>query len=457
MKPLKKAKTLYVCQECGSTSGKWIGKCPDCGSWNSFVEETVRASPSRRGGISPHLGFVVPKSLGELNEEEASYSKSGIGELDRVLGGGVVDGSLVLIGGDPGIGKSTLVLQLCGKFSDGGQKVLYVTGEESARQVKLRATRLGVESDSLFIYPETNLELIIGQIAEQKPQFVVIDSIQTVFTETVSSAPGSVSQLRESTALLMQTCKTLHVPVFLVGHVTKDGAIAGPRVLEHMVDTVLYFEGDRDHYFRILRSVKNRFGSTDEIGVFEMLEGGLKEVKNPSELFISTETAASSGSIITCTLSGTRPILVELQALVTPTNFGNPRRTAVGFDYNRVILLSAILQKRAGLLLDAEDIYVSAAGGVRVNDPGSDLALAAAIAGSFRNITTGKDTVFIGEIGLGGEIRPVSSLELRLKEAERMGLKKAVIPKAGTKDIKTGKGIEVTKIADVESLSDIIG
>jgi len=456
---MKKNKTVFICQECGSNQSKWVGKCPDCGTWSSFVEETIKPKPPKRSSPLLQLGETKPEPMGKIQNSVTGHRPSGIGELDRVLGGGVVDGSLVLIGGDPGIGKSTLVLQLCGKIAKRGDTVLYVTGEESASQVKMRGERLGVKSNSILIYPETSLELVIAEMMKIKPSFVVVDSIQTVYTQTVTSAPGSVSQLRESTALLMQACKTTNIPLFLVGHVTKEGAIAGPRVLEHMVDTVLYFEGDRDRYFRILRSVKNRFGSTHEIGVFEMLEEGLKEVKNPSEVFISGDTASSSGSVITASLSGTRPILVEIQALVTPANFGNARRTAVGFDYNRLILLSAIMQKRGGLLLDTEDIYLSVAGGIKIDDPGSDVAVCASIAGSFRNLVVGKDTIFIGEVGLGGEARPVSSIDLRLREAERMGMKRAVIPKAGNKDFKPSsfKNMEIVQISDVGSILDFIG
>jgi len=452
---MKKPKTIFICQECGSVQGKWGGRCPDCGKWNSLVEEVSRPEPKRRS-LSPVSAESAPMPLSGLTEETAVCVPSGIGELDRVLGGGVVAGSLVLIGGDPGIGKSTLLLQLCGKMADGAP-VLYVTGEESARQLKMRAERLGVKADSILVYPETCVESIINVIAEIKPRMAVIDSIQTVFTETITSAPGSVGQLRESTALLMQTCKSLNIPIFLIGHVTKEGAIAGPRLLEHIVDTVLYFEGDRDHLFRILRPVKNRFGSTHEIGVFEMLESGLREVSNPSEIFVSGGAEAASGSVITCTLSGTRPILAELQALVTPTTFGNPRRTAVGFDYNRLVLLSAILRKRAGLPLDSEDIYVSAAGGMRVDDPGSDLALAAAIAGSFRDIKIERRTVFMGEVGLGGEVRPVTSLETRLKESARMGMKRAFIPTGGDLRASGLEKLEITRIPDIESLMDNLG
>jgi DNA repair protein RadA/Sms len=452
---IKKQKTLHVCQECGSNQSKWIGKCPDCGSWNSFNEEVVAPTP-KRGTLSPVLSPGRPEPLASLNSEGVARRTTGIAELDRVLGGGVVPGSLVLIGGDPGIGKSTLVLQLSGNLAK-EDTVLYVTGEESPQQVKMRSDRLGIGPGSLLVYPETNVEIITREIEATKPSFVVVDSIQTVYTELIGAAPGSVSQLREASAIFMRTAKTLGIPIFLVGHVTKDGAIAGPRVLEHMVDTVLYFEGDKDHYFRILRSVKNRFGSTQEIGVFEMRDAGLVEVKNPSEIFISADEKPSSGSVITSTLSGTRPILVELQALVTPTSFGNPRRTAVGFDYNRLILLSAILQKRGGLLLDAEDIYVSAAGGVRVEDPGSDLAVCAAVTGSFRNKSVPKGTIFIGEVGLGGEVRPVSSLDVRLKEAERMGMKRAVVPAVGyKKSSTTSGGIDVVTIKNVESLADTI-
>ena len=450
----KKSRSQYVCQECGSSQSKWIGRCPDCNNWNTFQEEVIKPLP-KRGSLSPVSLSSAPVPLSDLPAESAGRKLSGIGELDRVLGGGVVDGSLVLIGGDPGIGKSTLVLQLCGKLS-ARAKVLYVTGEESPQQVKIRADRLGIDSGAIFVFPETNVETITAMIEELRPSFVVIDSIQTVFTEQLSAAPGSVGQLREATSCFMRTAKTLNIPLFLVGHVTKDGAIAGPRVLEHMVDTVLYFEGDKDHYFRILRSVKNRFGSTQEIGVFEMRGSGLEEVENPSELFINSDEKPSSGSVITCTLSGTRPILVELQSLVTPTSFGNPRRTAVGFDYNRLVLLAAILQKRAGLMLDAEDIYVSAAGGVRIEDPGSDLAVCAAIAGSFRNTSVTKGSVFIGEVGLGGEVRPVSSLEIRLKEAQRMGMTRAIVPATGAEKHMDKGNLKIVAIRHVDSLMENI-
>ena len=452
---MKKAKSVYVCQSCGARQLKWIGKCPDCNEWNTLVEELVVKDTSRRKAAVK--GESKPQPLMELVVKDGGRTSTGMGEMDRVLGGGIVAGSLVLIGGDPGIGKSTLVLQLCGKVAD-GRTVLYVTGEESARQIKMRADRLGITAGSLLIYPETNVEIITAQVEAMKPALVVIDSIQTVYTESLTAAPGSVGQLRESTALLMQVCKGLSVPFILVGHVTKEGAIAGPRVLEHMVDTVLYFEGDRDHSFRVLRSVKNRYGSTHEIGVFEMRENGLAEVANPSEYLVSKRTEPVSGSTISCTLSGTRPILVELQALVTPTNFGNPRRTAVGFDYNRIVLLAAILQKRAGLMLDSEDIYVSAAGGVRVDDPGSDLALAAAITGSFRNIAVGGDTLFVGEVGLGGELRHVSSMHLRLKEAARMGMARAIVPQISANE-KTGEDygkLSVVTIDHVSSLTELL-
>ena len=452
---MKKAKSVYVCQSCGARQLKWIGKCPDCSEWNTLVEELiVKDTPRRKAAIK---GESKPQPLMELVVKDGGRTSTGMVEMDRVLGGGIVDGSLVLIGGDPGIGKSTLVLQLCGRVAD-GRTVLYVTGEESARQIKMRADRLGITAGSLLIYPETNVEIITAQVEAMKPALVVIDSIQTVYTESLTAAPGSVGQLRESTALLMQVCKGLGIPFILVGHVTKEGAIAGPRVLEHMVDTVLYFEGDRDHSFRVLRSVKNRYGSTHEIGVFEMRESGLAEVANPSEYLVSKRTEPVSGSTIACTLSGTRPILVELQALVTPTNFGNPRRTAVGFDYNRIVLLAAILQKRAGLMLDSEDIYVSAAGGVRVDDPGSDLALAAAVTGSFRNIAVGGDTLFVGEVGLGGELRHVSSMHLRLKEAARMGMARAVVPAVSIKESKGEKfgKLKVIAIDHVSSLTELL-
>ncbi len=451
---MKKPKTAYACQNCGGRQPKWVGRCPDCGDWNTLVEETVKPE-----GLKTRRGLAEegsrPQTLASVPLSEGIRLPTGMEEMDRVLGGGIVPGSLVLIGGDPGIGKSTLLLQLCGTIALKGA-VLYVSGEESAAQIKMRAERLGIGNAPLLIYPETNVETIVAQIETLKPALVIIDSIQTVYTSLLGAAPGSVGQLRESTALIMQVCKRSGIPAFLVGHVTKEGAIAGPRVLEHMVDTVLYFEGDRDHYFRILRSVKNRFGSTHEIGVFEMRGEGLLEVKDPSGIFISSAAEAVSGSVIACTLSGTRPILVELQALVTGTTFGNPRRTAVGFDYNRIILMAAILQKRAGVMLDGEDIYVSAAGGVRVDDPGADLALAAALLGSFRNRPAQHRSVFIGEVGLGGEVRAVASLQQRLKEAARMGMTTAFIPKTGTGDEGKPGGLALIRLAHVGALSDVM-
>jgi len=451
---MKKTKTVFVCQMCGSRQPKWAGRCPDCDGWNSLVEEAVKTETARdRRGLSDGpSGRPVP--ISSITAEDGARTSSGMAEMDRVLGGGIVPGSLVLIGGDPGIGKSTLLLQLCGHIS-GKRPVLYVSGEESPGQIKMRADRLGVRSDNLLVYSETNVEAIAGMISEFKPAAVVIDSIQTMFTDLIASAPGSVGQLRESAAVLMQVSKKTGVPVFLVGHVTKEGAIAGPRVLEHIVDTVLYFEGDRDHFYRILRSVKNRFGSTHEMGVFEMRESGLTEVANPSEIFVSHHGEAPSGSVVTGILSGARPILVEIQALVTGTSFGNPRRTAVGFDFNRLVLLAAILQKRAGLVLDSDDIYVSAAGGLRVDDPGADLALCAAIISSFQNRAARRGSVFLGEVGLGGEVRPISSLSLRIKEASRMGIKRVFAPKGSSlKEIE--RGVEVTEVAHLGALADVM-
>ncbi len=449
---MKKTKTVYTCQSCGGRQPKWVGRCPDCGEWNTLAEEMVKPEGSKtRRGLAEEGSR--PQPLASVPLSEGTRLPTGMEEMDRVLGGGIVPGSLVLIGGDPGIGKSTLLLQLCGTIALKGP-VLYVSGEESAAQIKMRADRLGIGGAPLLIYPETNIETIVEQITALKPALVIIDSIQTVYTSLLGAAPGSVGQLRESAALIMQVCKRSGIPAFLVGHVTKEGAIAGPRVLEHMVDTVLYFEGDRDHYFRVLRSVKNRFGSTHEIGVFEMRGEGLLEVKDPSGIFISPVSEAVSGSVIACTLSGTRPILVELQALVTGTSFGNPRRTAVGFDYNRIVLMAAILQKRAGVMLDSEDIYVSAAGGVRVDDPGADLALAAALLGSHRNRPARSRSVFIGEVGLGGEVRPVVSLQQRLKEAARMGMTTAFIPNSAAGDAGKIAGIEPVRISHIGELSD---
>ncbi len=419
-----------------------MGQCPDCETWNTLVEElvssTVRAripSPGSNGHVRNR-----PLPLPNVTLGAETRIRTGVGELDRVLGGGIMHGSLILIAGDPGIGKSTLMTEL-GKYVP-DRRVLYVTGEESVRQVKLRAARLGVDTENFFLLSETNVEAIAAAAREVAPDLMVVDSIQTVFRPDVESAPGSVSQVRESAAALMQVTKETNVSTFLVGHVTKQGSIAGPRVLEHMVDTVLHFEGDRHHAYRILRSVKNRFGATNEIGVFEIGEDGLAEVKNPSEIFLSERNYDVSGSTVICAMEGTRPILVEIQALVTPTSYGTPQRTATGYDGRRLQMLLAVLEKREGLRLSTHDVFVNAAGGVRLDEPAVDLGVVVAVASSFRDREIDRSTIFVGEVGLGGELRSVAMLEPRLNEAEKLGFKRAVIPAGSGKSWSPG-GLEV--------------
>ncbi len=414
----------FRCQACGYVTTKWMGRCPDCGTWNSIIEEASIK------GHTKIVQDVEPIPLSDVSFSEDTRISTGIKELDRVLGGGIVSGSVVLIGGDPGVGKSTLLLQtMAGLLRDSSAVGLYVSAEESAQQVKLRSNRLGIDIKNILILPETRIEKVLDYIERIKPALVVVDSIQTIYTETLSSAPGTVAQVRECSAKLTVAAKRYNIPLFIIGHVTKEGAIAGPRVLEHIVDTVLYFEGDKSQAFRILRAVKNRFGSTNEIGVFEMTDSGLKEVKNPSELFLSGQEAPSPGTVLTATLEGTRSIIIEIQALVTPTTFGMPRRTSIGVDVQRSNLLIAVLEKIGGLHLGLSDVYVNVVGGLRVFEPAVDLAVAMAIATSFRNATVDRDTILIGEIGLSGEVRAVSQIETRLKEAEKIGLKKAIIPK----------------------------
>jgi DNA repair protein RadA/Sms len=415
----------FICQSCGNSSPRWLGKCPACGEWNSYVEERV---VKEKKGVGRTLNKSNAITLTQVESGKEERISTGIGELDRVLGGGFVPGSIVLVGGDPGIGKSTLALEMLNKVGLSGRSVLYVTGEESPEQVKMRAERIGVSSERLYIFAETSLEYILEEISKLSPKLAVIDSIQTIYTEDFPSAPGSVGQIRECAARLMHYAKTNGTAVFLVGHVTKEGTIAGPKVLEHLVDTVLYFEGGREHPYRILRAVKNRFGSTNEIGVFEMQDSGLQEVKNPSEIFLSERPLNASGSVVVPSLEGTRPILVEIQALVSPCNFGVPRRTTIGLDYNRVSLLSAVLEKRVGLHLLGHDIFMNVAGGVRVEEPAIDLGISAALASSFLNKPIESNIVMFGEVGLAGEIRGVTQAELRLKEAEKLGFKKCVLP-----------------------------
>lgn len=425
-----KKSTAFFCQNCGYESSKWMGQCPGCKEWNSFVEETVVTAKTGMGGVTKSDGRPRQKAqkLSEISMKEEEKLLTHMSELDRVLGGGIVPGSLTLVGGDPGIGKSTLLLQVCRELSADGQKVLYISGEESLKQIKIRANRMGEFAEELFLLCETNLTLIEETIKEMAPKVVIIDSIQTMYNENVSAAPGSVSQVRESTGVLMQLAKGFGISVFIVGHVTKEGTVAGPRVLEHMVDTVLYFEGDRHASYRILRGVKNRFGSTNEIGVFEMRQNGLEEVKNPSEYMLSGKPEGASGSIVACSMEGTRPILIEIQALVCPTNFGFPRRQATGTDFNRVNLLMAVLEKRLCLQMSGCDAYVNIAGGMKITEPAVDLGMAMAIVSSFKNRAIDEKTVAFGEIGLSGEVRAVNMAEQRILEAKKLGFMTCILP-----------------------------
>lgn len=449
----KAKKSVFFCQNCGHEEAKWLGQCPACGEWNTFVEEKIDSGITK--GISAGArsvresvreAKVVP--LNEVAADNDVRCRTGISELDRVLGGGIVPGSLVLIGGDPGIGKSTLLLQVCRGLA-GEKKILYISGEESQAQIKLRANRMGDFASGLLVLCETNLEIIRGVIEKERPELVVIDSIQTMYSEEVSSAPGSVSQVRESTNIFMQLAKGLHIPIFIVGHVTKEGTVAGPRVLEHMVDTVLYFEGDRHASYRILRAVKNRFGSTNEIGVFEMQQTGLAEVENPSEYMLSGRPEHASGSVVACSIEGTRPILIEIQALVCRSNFGMPRRTAAGTDYNRVNLLMAVLEKRLGMALSNSDAYVNIAGGIRMNEPAIDLGIVLAIVSSFRNRPIDEKTIVFGEVGLSGEVRAVNMPEQRVAEAKKLGFETCILPEVSLKMVKGIKGIQLVGVKNI--------
>ena len=447
---MAKAKTQFVCNDCGYVSPKFLGRCPNCGQWNTLVEERV-SSPKeyKKKRISFDGKKSKPQLISEVSMQNEPRVKTGMAELNRVLGGGVVDGSLVLIGGDPGIGKSTLLLQLSGQLAATQHEVLYVSGEESASQIKMRAERLHVNSEQFYLYPETDLGNIRAVIEELKPKYVIIDSVQTMQAPDIESAVGSVSQIREITAELMQIAKTNNITIFIVGHVTKGGAIAGPKILEHMVDTVLYFEGDLHHTYRILRAVKNRFGSTNELGIFEMQEGGLKEVSNPSEIFLEERLADATGSSIVVSMEGTRPILVEIQALITPTIYGNAQRTASGLDRNRVSLIMAVLEKRSKMNLQNQDAYLKAAGGVKLDEPAIDLAVAMSIISSFKNVGTRPSDCFIGEIGLTGEIRRVNRIEQRVAEAQKLGFKRVIIPKNNLKGWNPPTGIDVVGVATI--------
>ena len=450
----KAKKTIFFCQQCGYETAKWMGQCPGCREWNTFVEEPAE---EKHAGISTgnrrNSQIVEPMPLSRVEMTDQERFTTGIGELDRVLGGGIVPASLVLVGGDPGIGKSTLLLQVCKNLADAHHSVLYISGEESLQQIKIRADRIGSFTESLELFCETNLADISSVLRRKKPRVVIIDSIQTMYSEEVSSAPGSVSQVRQATSLLLQLAKSLGITIFIVGHVTKEGVVAGPRVLEHMVDTVLYFEGDRHAAYRILRSVKNRFGSTNEIGVFEMQQVGLVEVENPSEFMLAGRPEGASGSVVACSMEGTRPILIEIQALVCASNFGMPRRTAAGTDYNRVNLLMAVLEKRLGLHLSASDAYVNIAGGIRMNEPAVDLGILLAVVSSYKDIVIDDKVLVFGEVGLSGEVRAVSMAEQRVQEAKKLGFTTVILPAACMKSV--GQETEITLIP-VENIRDAV-
>lgn len=448
---MAKVKTRYVCQNCGYVSPRYLGRCPNCSEWNTLVEEVEQKSAAVKA--TPRVTLTgttnAPQKIDTIKISQTPRVDTKNGELNRVLGGGVVPGSMVLIGGDPGIGKSTLLLQVSGSLSDQGGKLLYVSGEESANQIKMRAQRLGVSGSEFYLYPETDMGSILQNIEDLKPDYVIIDSVQTMQMPEVTSAVGSVAQIREVTAALMQVAKTNGITIFIVGHVTKGGAIAGPKILEHMVDTVLYFEGDMHRTYRILRAVKNRFGSTNEIGVFEMRDGGLVEVPNPSEIFLEERLSGATGSAVVVSMEGTRPILAEIQALVTPTAFGNAKRTTTGLDHNRVSLIMAVLEKRAGLLLQNQDAYLKAAGGVKLDEPAIDLAIAMSLVSSYRDQQTAPDDCFIGELGLTGEIRRVTRIDQRIAEAAKLGFKRVFIPKNNLNGLELPTNIDVVGVKTI--------
>lgn len=452
--PKGKRTTAFFCQNCGYESAKWMGQCPSCKEWNTFVEELIGREVS--GKKTEKAQVPKPVRMSAIQSGREIRIPSGMEELDRVLGGGIVPGSLVLVGGDPGIGKSTLLLQVCKHLTDDKKKVLYISGEESAAQIKLRAQRVGTFGEDLLLLCETNLENIQEVIGREKPEIVVIDSIQTMYSEQASSAPGSVSQVRQSTGILMQMAKSMNISILIVGHVTKEGVVAGPRVLEHMVDTVLYFEGDRHAVYRVLRAVKNRFGSTNEIGVFEMKDTGLAQVKNPSEFMLDGKPEGASGSIVACSMEGTRPILIEVQALICQSNMPVPRRTAVGADYNRVNLLMAVLEKRLGLRLSSCDAYVNIAGGIRMNEPAIDLAMVLAVISSFKDRAIDEKTIAFGEVGLSGEVRSVSMASQRVKEAKKMGFERVIMPQVSIKSVSDTDGIELIGVRNLREAMNCI-
>ncbi|GGE83922.1 DNA repair protein RadA [Priestia taiwanensis] len=457
---MAKQKTKFMCQDCGYESPKWMGKCPGCNAWNKMVEEIAPQKSSRRLTYTTTLSTEAskPQKITSVETKNEARIPTKFSEFNRVLGGGIVQGSLVLIGGDPGIGKSTILLQVSSQVAEANHRVLYISGEESPKQIKLRAERLGVESDNLYVLSETDLQYITRYIEEVNPDLVVIDSIQTIYLSEVTSAPGSVSQVRECTAELMKLAKTKGIPIFIVGHVTKEGSIAGPRMLEHMVDAVLYFEGERHHTYRILRAVKNRFGSTNEMGIFEMKELGLEEVLNPSEIFLEERPVGVAGSTVVASMEGTRPVLVEIQALISPTSFGNPRRMATGIDHNRVSLIMAVLEKRVGLLLQNQDAYLKVAGGMKLDEPAIDLAVALSIASSFKDKPTSPTDVVVGEVGLTGEVRRVARIEQRVQEAAKLGFKRIIIPNKNFGGWTIPDGIEVIGVNNVgEAIRHTLG
>ena len=453
---MSKVKTKFVCQNCGYTSPRWTGKCPECGNWNTFVEEIIETDKRKlTKSSSAKSRFADLKLISDIKDTNESRTKIGIEELDRVLGGGIVSGSVILIGGDPGIGKSTLMLQIADKLKT--QKILYVSGEESAMQIKMRCERLNYKLENFYILSETDLEIISSVIENDKPDLVVIDSIQTVYRPEIESSPGTISQLRESTAYLIKIAKSSGIPMFIVGHITKDGSIAGPKVIEHMVDVVLQFEGERTHFYRILRAIKNRFGSTNEIGIFEMTDVGLREVLNPSEVFLSQRNYGASGCVISSAIEGTRPILIEVQALVTSTSYGFPQRTAMGFDYKRLNILIAVLEKKLGLFLNKYDIFLNIAGGVKIEEPAIDLAAAMCMYSSFKDIPVDSETVILGEVGLAGEIRTISNIEKRINEASKLGFKRIIVPKNNLKNVNIGKyKIDVTGVEKIKDVVEIL-
>ena len=457
-----KTKSIFVCSECGTESPKWMGKCPGCSSWNTMVEEIIQSQKDTARGISgggvgnADKFSTMPKKLSEISATEEERILTGMGELDRVLGGGIVRGSLVLVGGDPGIGKSTILLQICEHLGE-NKSVLYVSGEESQKQIKMRADRLGITTENLKLLSETNMDAIVQTIDLDSPDILIIDSVQTMFSPHIASLPGNISQIREVTVSLLKVAKERGVSVFLVGHVTKDGAIAGPKVLEHIVDCVLYFEGEKQLSYRIIRAVKNRFGSTNEIGMFEMSEKGLMEVTNPSELLLSGRPENVSGSCVICTMEGTRPIMAEIQALLAPTNFGNPRRMSTGLDNNRAILLMAVLERRVGMQLSAFDAYINVVGGLKITEPAVDLGVMLAIASGFRDVSISGDIVAVGEVGLTGELRACSFLEGRIAEAEKLGFSQIIVPAASSKKLKPSKKIEVIPVWNVrETINKVL-